>query len=691
MNFTYPAFLFALSAIAIPIIIHLFNFRKFKTVYFSNIRFLKEVKQETQAKSKLKHLLVLASRILAIIFLVFAFAQPFIPAKHKKIATGDKAISVYIDNSFSMDAISKNGTLLDEAKKSALEIVSVYKATDRFQLLTNDFEGKHQRMINKEEFKQALEEIKISPATHSISEITSRQIDLLQHQSNEIKISYIISDFQKSIVNTNQIKNDTSIAFNLLPLTAVQKNNVYIDTCWFETPIRQFNQIEKLHVRIKNVSDKAVENNSIKLFINELQKTPASFNVDKNSETEVVLSFTSREIGLQQCRVELNDYPVTFDDKFYFSFNVAKNIPVLCINFSGADNTKSESPYLNMLFGSDSLFSLKNSFENKLDYSLLSSYTLIILNELKTISSGLAEELKRFLSKGGSVLVFPNAESNLNSYQEFLTTLNVNYFERLDTARTKVDKINLENVIYKDVFEKKTLGVTNLNLPVVNKHYTISKRTHSNEEFLLKLQNGDIFLSKYDVDKGKLYLSSVPLQPGFSNFAKHSIFVPTLYKIGMYSQTTHPLFYTIGDNETIETSGVSTGENVYHIRSLNTDFDVIPEYKVMMAKTEILVHNQISNAGNYGLFSGKELINGVSFNYSRNESDLSCYTANELKEKLASSSWQVANFNVIEAGAQSLKQALTEQEQGKKLWKFCIILVLLFLAIEVLLLRFMKG
>ena len=100
MSFTYPAFLFALSAIAIPIIIHLFNFRKFKTVYFSNTRFLKEVKQETQAKSKLKHLLVLAARILAIIFIVLAFAQPFIPVENKQISIGDKSISLFIDNSF---------------------------------------------------------------------------------------------------------------------------------------------------------------------------------------------------------------------------------------------------------------------------------------------------------------------------------------------------------------------------------------------------------------------------------------------------------------------------------------------------------------------------------------------------------------------------------------------------------------
>src|ERR1043165_1481596 len=211
MSFTYPSFLFALSAIAIPIIIHLFNFRKFKTVYFSNVRFLKEVKQETQAKSKLKHLLDLAARILALIFLVLAFAQPYLPVENQKVIAGDKAVSIFVDNSFSMEAVNKNGRLLDDAKKRALEILSAYKPTDQFQLLTNDFEGKHQRLVSKEEFIDLLDDVKISPASRSLEEIISRQTDLLSQSENKSRTAFILSDFQKSLADASQIKSDSSI------------------------------------------------------------------------------------------------------------------------------------------------------------------------------------------------------------------------------------------------------------------------------------------------------------------------------------------------------------------------------------------------------------------------------------------------------------------------------------------------
>src|SRR5882757_6700676 len=100
MSLVYPSFLWALSALSIPIIIHLFNFRKTTRIYFSNTQFLRQVKQETTQKRRLKQLLVLASRLLFLFFLVMAFAQPFLPAKEELASQHN--ISLYLDNSYSM-------------------------------------------------------------------------------------------------------------------------------------------------------------------------------------------------------------------------------------------------------------------------------------------------------------------------------------------------------------------------------------------------------------------------------------------------------------------------------------------------------------------------------------------------------------------------------------------------------------
>ncbi len=685
MNFTYPAFLFALSAIVIPIIIHLFNFRKFKTVYFSNVKFLKEVKQETQSKSKLKHLLILIARILAITFLVLAFAQPFIPNKNKTTVIGNSAVSIFIDNSFSMDAVNSNGTLLDDAKKWAEEVIAAYKPTDRFQILTNDFEAKHQRLVNKEELSDLLDEIRISPISRTFSEINSRIADVLNNAESKNKQAYIISDFQKSIFDIDKLNADTNINIHLIPITAAEKSNVYIDTCWFESPVRQLGANEKLHVRLKNSSDKEYESNAIKLFVNGNQKTPSSFNIKSQSEAEVVLAFASKETGTQHCFVEINDYPITFDDKFYFSYNVAKYISVLSIN---ASSNTSENGYLNRLFASDSNFIYKAVSENQIDYGAMLQNNLVIFNQLKTISSGLAQEIQKFVLNGGSLLVFPADGMDMNSYNALTSALNVNAYEKLDTANTKVDNVNTQSDIYKDVFDKKTFSATSLDLPKVFEHYVVSKKSRSSEEYLMKLQTGDVFIAKYSSGKGAVFLSAVPLNEKHSNFVKHAMFVPTLYKISITSQMNSPLFYTIGHNQSVELENHLSGENIYKIKNINSNFEMIPEHRLINLKMQLLTNNQIKEAGNYNIIQEKESIAGISFNYDRNESDLACHSPAELKDIISQKVF--SNISVLELNKQSLTNVLADIEQGTKLWKLCIILALLFLALEIILIRFLK-
>jgi hypothetical protein len=187
IRFLNPQFLFALSLISIPIIIHLFNLRRFKRVLFTNVKFLQELKEETTRLSKIKHLLVLASRILAITFLVLAFAQPIIPLANNSISKAEKVVSVYIDNSFSMDAITKEGSLLEVAKKKAREITLAFSPSTRFQILTDDFEAVHQRLLSRDEMLIEIDRVKSSPLSKPFSEVILRQQEALSQEPNKSK------------------------------------------------------------------------------------------------------------------------------------------------------------------------------------------------------------------------------------------------------------------------------------------------------------------------------------------------------------------------------------------------------------------------------------------------------------------------------------------------------------------------
>lgn len=683
MQFIYPGFLFALSALAIPVIIHLFNFRKFKRIYFTNVKFLREIKQETQSKSQLKHLLVLLSRMLALAFLVFAFAQPYIPLTKVAQVSNEEAISIFIDNSFSMDAQGKAGSLLEQAKKTAVEVLAAYKPADRFQLLTNDFEAKHQRLLTKEEFLEALQEIKSSARVKSLSEVLSRQADLLAAHPTKSRCAYIISDFQKSNFNLSNVKPDTALKVRLIPIQSNSRNNLYIDSCWFETPSRQLNKAEVLTVRVTNVSDAAVENAPIKLFLNKKQKALASFSLEANSSTDVKLTFTCKESGIQTAQLQLVDFPITFDDSYFFAFEVAPKINVLAINGSVENNA------ISSLFKNDSAFALNNAFEKNIDYSSLQKNELIILNSLTTVSSGLSQELKKFVSNGGSLLVFPALETDLNSYQNFLSALPANYYTLLDTARTRVDKINFTHPLYVNVFDKKRKLNDNIDLPIVHQHYVLNNASHSNLEYLLKMQNGEVFMGKNKVGKGQVYLCAVPLDAKFSNLTKHAMFVPTLYNIGLYSALPSKLFYTLGHDESIELPAAVLGtEEVYHLKSTSANFDIIPEHKTTQSGTSILLHNQLAVADNYLVLAGKDALMGIGFNYARKESNLACLSTEELESQLSKAEY--SNFSLLSGTVKAFSDSLRELNQGKRYWKWCIVLALLFLAVEGALIRFWK-
>jgi Aerotolerance regulator N-terminal len=675
MKFAYPEFLYALFAIAIPIIIHLFNFRKFKKIYFSNVEFLKEVQQETQSKSKLKHLLILLSRILAITFLVFAFAQPFIPANESSVANQNNVVGIYIDNSFSMESVGQTGNLLDEAKLKAIEIIKTYKPTDKFILTNNSFSAGDQRLLTNEEIIDKIEEITISPRTKLLSEVYSRTRNALNSSEIINKSFYSISDFQKTVSDFAAISADTLIDTYIIPIKANQSNNLYIDSCWFESPTHLLFHQEQLKVVIRNDSENDLENIPIKLYINKQVVVPASASIKAHDKNVVTLTYQNKSNGIQNGKIEVRDSPVTTDDAFYFSYKISENIDILSIT----NNKKNSS--LASIYRTDSIFNFSEFDVNQLDYSLIKSSNLIIINNLDKINSGLSNALKSFTDNGGSLLIFPSNNINVDSYREFMSLLNVNYYTSIDTVKTKVGEINYSHPIYKNVFDGKP--ESNLNLPKVTSHYKISTNNTAFKNNLLSFKNGNTFLSDYKVEKGSIYISSVGLNQTFSNFTNHALFVPTLYNIALLSQINYPLFHIIGSNSAIDINNVEK-DNTYHIK--NENFDIIPKIRKKNNNTTIFINSGIDEAGNYTLENENTNI-GLAFNYDRLESKLSCYTPVELEEQI---NINTLNAQIIEIENNTIKSALSEMNIGKRYWKYCIILALFFLAVEIILIKIFK-
>lgn len=675
MQFLFPAFLFALAALAIPIIIHLFHFRRFKKVYFTNVRFLREVKEETSTRSRLRNLLVLMMRMLAIAFLVLAFAQPFF-SRDEEVEQGQKAVSIFIDNSFSMSALSSDRALLEKARQRAREIVDAFSEEDRFQILTMDFEGRHQRLVSKDDAYSLIDEIDVSPAVRSITEILNRQKQVLSQAPDAAGNAYLISDFQQSITNVESYQ-DSTFALSLVPLRAVQEKNISIDSAWFDAPVQMVNQTNPLIVRIQNYSDEDAENIRLSITYEGQNKPVGTLEVPARSSVLDTVNITIQQTGFQEARLQITDFPVQFDDTYYFSFEVAEQIDVLTI--------QDEQPnrFLRAAFQSVPLFRLTSESSQNLDYSSFPGYQLIVLDDLRTISSGLASELREYVANGGNLLLFPSPAAELSTYNPFLAGVSANELVAFDTTQRQVSTINTDEFIFRDIFAGQQ---RNLKLPITTNNYLQGSANDRPQEVLLRYRDGSAFLSKYNYESGKVYVCTAPLADDYNDLVRNGeVFVPMLIKMAISSGEEARIAYSIGTDEVLEADHqVNRTEIVYKLRGESGEF--IPQQRILGNAVLLTTNNQIAEAGYYDLFLEEgEVIDKFAFNYDRTESDLRYFTPQDLAERFGE------EVSILEANDNAVLTARISQEsQGTPLWRWCIILALVFLGVEVLLLRFWK-
>jgi len=669
MHFLFPAFLFALAALAIPVIIHLFNFRRYQKVYFSNVQFLKEIQEQQASRRNLKELLILASRLLAILFLVFAFARPFIPGKNAANSGKQQVVSVFVDNSYSMETLNKEGTLLDEAKRRAKEIASAYSINDRFQLLTQDFEGKHQRLLSRDEFNDAVDAVKINPQSRDLQQIVNRQQSLLAEQNGAVRSAYVISDFQKNI-SSKKVKADSTIHYSLVQLKASELPNVAVDSVWLLTAVHRPGESEKLVVKLHNYAGEKAEKVPLKLLINGQQKALGSFTIDPRSVQADTLSFSGLQGGWQRGEIQLQDNPVTFDNQFYFTFNVKQQMPVLLID-GGTIN-----PFLKAVFDTDPFFAAKRVADGNVDYAALNSYPLIAISDIKTISTGLAQQLKAYATNGGTLIVFPADGADLANYKSFLQPMNAAFPEKVVESDAKVSAINLQNPVFKNIFESYP---QNPDLPSVKKYYQLS--TAPVGESLMELPGKQPFWAGYHSGKGQVYVSAVPLSDDYGSLQRHALFVPIMFRIALLSGHDQPLFYTLGQDESIEVPPVQVNEKQL-LKLVKGDKSVIPDVRQQEGSTQLFVSDELQETGNYELKKQDSILSVLAFNDNRKESDMSYFNAADLKQIFPQAG------NILQAGQASIKGEVAELNFGLQLWKLCIILALIFLAAEILLTRY---
>lgn len=678
MIFSNPLFLIALIAVAIPIVVHLFNFRRYRKVYFSNVQFLEELQTETKRQSKLREYLVLATRILAIIFLVLAFAQPTIPNRKSPIKEGGCAVSVYIDNSFSMENTSNDGSLLQQAKSKAREIVSAFQPSDQFQLLTNDVEGVHFRWFNRDEFLLQLEELESSPSAPLMSSMAEKQHEFLRSNTSQNRFSFLISDFQNTTADLEHYPSDSLIITTFVPLESLNLDNLSIDSVYIETPLVFQGSQVTVHAVIANHGDKPVENLPVKLIVDGKERSISTANLPAQSNHTVPLSFTVNGGNVLECKVEIVDYPITFDDRFFFTLNVRNKISMLCIEGK-------PQPYLRKLFEHDSLVNYHTCNDRNIDFTHLGDHQFVILGELSTIPSGLAQTLVNFVQQGGSLLIIPTEDASIDGYNQLLQMVHAPHLGDYRKGTAKVTDVNREANLYRGVFSSSS--DVNMEMPTTVAHFKTNTSSSTVAEAVMTYPSGDFFLSSTRYENGNIYLLTTPLRTERSDFMQQSLFVPSLYNMALFAQPLGQIYTTIDNTTPVLLPAILTMEEAsWRLSNNSHTFEVIPDLRSLSGRTYFYPHNQVREADCYLISSSRNNLQvGLAFNYNRLESNMQFLSHKEVEQKVKDN--HLSYCSVVRNAQKPLDQYIRDQHDAHPLWRWCILLCLIMIAIEIVLIR----
>lgn len=687
MRFLYPAFLFALLAIIIPILIHLFSFRKFTTVYFSNVNYLKNIKRESKRKSQLKHLLMLLARIMAITCLVFLFAQPYIPPDNQEQKTNTGIVNIYIDNSFSMNALSSKGQLVEVARNKALEIVDTYPPDTRFRLLTNDLQPRHQHYFNKEQLIQQITEVRISPRSVPLSRIYNRFYDpTVSQDARSMDNTFMISDFQHITSDFENIRRDISSTTYLMPIRPEKITNLYIDSCWMEIPAHKPGQEELLHVRIRNHSDESYQNLPVKLFLNDTIKALANFSIEARGEQVVELKYLNLNPGIQTGKVEISDYPITHDNTYFISYNVERQLSALAI-YGDTQSGYGGIRYLWALFDEDPYVRFEEMNVDNLTISKLEEFNTIFLINIGEIGSGLMNELQRITENGTSVVFFPENTGSIENYNQFLSRFSSSTLTHFDTARVELGGLEWEHPIYSQVFRERD---DKMAFPKISGSFRFSSATKISETPLLWFRSGQKALSVQSSENGSLFIFSFPLSSSNEEFARHILFAPTLYSLVINSVPRQKISYTIGREPSAHVKNLSGLDlSKFSIILKDDPLNFIPEFTSSGAnQIRINLNDFFASAGHYMINYGDTVVSSISLNYDRAESSSVYFTTNELKT--LTEEFPADQFIVMENTEQRFSEIFEEISTGKKLWKLFLVLSILFILAEALIARLWK-
>ena len=639
MQFKNPELLWALFLLIIPIFIHLFQLRRFKKTPFTNVKLLQKIVAESRKSNNLKKWLLLAARSLLFTALIIAFAQPFFA---DETALKEKETIIYLDDSFSMQARYNESTLLEHAVQQLLKSIP---EEEIFSLFTNSIEY---RNITIKDIQNNLLTLTPTPKQLKLGEIQLKAKTLFSKNEQLQKNLILISDFQERM----QVESKDSIIGlheHIVQLTPNSTNNGTLDSLYISSTDSE--TIELTALLSANFDTQSIP---VSLYNEDklIAKTSATF---ENRKGSAIFTLASKEAI--KGTLEISDAGLTYDNRLFFNIDEKEKPKVLVIG-------KSNSDFLKKIY-TDNEFEFNSYGLETLNYREIDTQHLIIINELQQIPNSLIPSITAFVTDGGNLIVIPPINADIVNYNQLLTKLSVGSYAQQNESERKITQISFSHPLFQHVFQKE---IANFQYPMVKQYLKINATLPP----VLSYQNNEPFL----VGGRGMYVFTASLNSENSNFKRSPLIVPTFYKMGVNSLKTSEIYNTLNGNTKIDVARKLAKD---HILKVSKDqYQFIPQQQSLANKVTLIFNDSPAADGIYSISENGTILKNISFNYPRYESSLDYLELDNL-----------GSVN-IKTSISSLFQELQIDNRVTELWKWFVILAVLFILIEVLIIKYLR-
>ncbi|MCK4548569.1 MAG: BatA domain-containing protein [Candidatus Krumholzibacteria bacterium] len=341
MNFINPAFLFALTASAVPLLIHLLSRRRAREVPFSSLRFLERSDRKSMRRINLRRLILLALRTAAIALIALAFARPVITGRTASLFPGKepKSVVVMIDRSYSMGVRGNEGTAFDAAAAAALDIAGGLDENDELTLVLFD-EGTEE-IFTAERPGRAAAAGALAGAGPSLKGTDLRAAAghgsaLLEKSRRTAREMFIISDFQRTglAVAGNSAAFEGTRVF-LVPVIPASGPNIAVERVILPGSAVHRGEAAAMRVFVRNTSSDRPAGSPLRVELDGRRIMEKEIELEPGSGEQHTFEFDAGRSGWIRGSVSCREDMLPADDARLFTLLVREKTPVLLIAGGG--------------------------------------------------------------------------------------------------------------------------------------------------------------------------------------------------------------------------------------------------------------------------------------------------------------------------------------------------------------------